>query len=156
MKGKQKVIDVLNEVLAGERVAISQYLMHAEMLRSWGFTALADQLRKESVDEAKHAERLTNRILYLEGVPELGMTEAPQIGQTVTEQLQNDLGLEHRAVKRLNEGIAVARKEGDNTSADMLLRILVDEEEHVSWLQTQLGLIEKLGENPYLVSQLRA
>lgn len=155
MKGNKKVIEVLNDALAGERVAIAQYLTHAAMLRNWGYTALADQLRKESIDETAHAERLINRILYLEGVPGLELAEAPQIGANVTEQIQNDLGLQHRAVKRLNDGIAVARKEGDHSSADLLVKILVDEEEHVNTLQTQLSLIEKLGENHFLLAQLR-
>lgn len=155
MKGSKEVIDVLNAALAGELTAINQYSLHAQMQKNRGYTALAERTRKQSLDEMEHAEALLERILHLEGVPALQMVAPPQIGQSVTEQLQKDLALEHHAVKDLNDGIATARKEGDNTSAELLVRILADEEKHVGWIQTQLGLIEKLGENTYLIGQLR-
>lgn len=154
MKGSKKVIDILNEALAGELVAITQYFMHSEMQRNWGYTALADHLRKEAMDEMTHAQKLTSRILFLEGVPTAKSTQGPKIGKTIPEQLQNDLALELHAVQQLNSGIMVSRLKGDNTSAELLGFILAEQEEHVRWLQTQLGLIQRLGESNYLLSKL--
>jgi bacterioferritin len=156
MKGSKEVIDLLNEVLAGELVAINQYFLHAKMCKNWGYLALADYIRKESIDEMRHAETLVDRVLFLEGLPNLQRLDKLHIGETVTEQMKSDLDLEYRAVKRLNDAMVVCREKGDHTSEDLLRKILVSEEEHVDWIETQIGLIEKLGENKYLAEQLRA
>lgn len=155
MKGSKEVIDVLNEVLAAELVAINQYFLHAKMCRNWGYNRLADYIRKESIDEMKHAETLVDRILFLEGLPNLQRLDKLHIGQSVPELLQCDVDLEYRAVKRLNDGIVVCREKGDHASEDLLKKILVSEEEHVDWIETQIGLIQKLGETAYLAEQLQ-
>jgi bacterioferritin len=155
MKGNQEVIDLLNEVLAGELVAINQYFLHAKMCRNWGYHALAKKSRDESIDEMKHAEELIDRILFLDGLPNLQRLDALHIGQTVPEQLRSDVQSEYAAVKRLNDGIALCRAKGDNASETLLTKILVAEEDHIDWLETQLGLIDKLGEVAYLAEQLR-
>lgn len=155
MKGSKEVIDVLNEVLAGELVAINQYFLHAKMCKNWGFLALADYIRKESIDEMRHAETLVDRILFLEGLPNLQRLDKLHVGQSVPEMMRSDLDLEYRAVKRLNDGLALCRDKGDNASEDLLKKILVSEEEHVDWIETQISLIEKLGEGPYLAEQLK-
>jgi bacterioferritin len=156
MKGSKEIIDLLNEVLAGELVAINQYFLHAKMCKNWGYMALADTIRKESIDEMRHAETLVDRVLFLEGVPNLQRLDKLHVGQTVPEQMKSDLELEYRAVRRLNDGLSLCREKGDGTSEELLRKILVSEEEHIDWLETQLGLIEKLGENAYLAEQLRA
>lgn len=154
MKGNREVIDLLNEVLAGELVAINQYFLHAKMCRNWGYLRIAAQVRAESIDEMKHADELAERILFLDGLPNFQRLDKLHIGQTVPEQLQADLDLEHRALKRLNDGIQLCRERGDNGSEDLLRKILVSEEEHVDWLETQLRLIQELGEKAYLAEQL--
>lgn len=154
MKGIKEVVDLLNEVLAGELVAINQYFLHAKMCRNWGYLRIAEQVRHESIDEMKHAEALVDRILFLEGLPNLQRLDKLNVGQTVPEQFKSDLELEYRAVKRLNDGIRVCREHGDNATEDLLRRILVSEEEHVDWLETQLGIIEQLGDKAYLAEQL--
>lgn len=155
MKGTKEVIDVLNEALANELVAINQYFMHARMSRRRGYTALADRLRADSMDQMTHAEALIDRILFLGGTPKMQPTKGPQIGDTIPEQLQNDLDLELDAVKQLNKAIAAARKKKDNASATLFTQILAHEEEHVSFLETQLRLIEDLGEAAYLQTLVR-
>jgi bacterioferritin len=155
MKGSKEVIDALNEVLAGELVAINQYFLHAKMCKNWGYMALADYIRKESIDEMRHAETLVDRVLFLEGLPNLQRLDKINIGQTVPEQLRSDLQVEYAAVKRLNDSIALCREKGDSTSEEMLRKILGSEEDHVDWIETQLGLIEKLGEVAYLAEQIR-
>lgn len=155
MKGVKEVVDVLNEVLAGELVAINQYFLHAKMCRNWGFHGLADVSRKESIEEMKHAESLIDRILFLEGVPNLQRLDRLRIGQTVPEQLKSDLDLEYTAVTRLNDAIVLCRQKGDNASEVLLSKILVSEEEHIDWLEAQLQLIEKVGEKAYLAEQIR-
>jgi bacterioferritin len=154
MKGVKEVVDVLNEVLAGELVAINQYFLHAKMCANWGFATLAAQSRAESIEEMKHAESLVDRILFLEGLPNLQRLDTLHIGQTVPEQLRSDLGLELQAVKRLTSAIDLCRDKGDRTSEDLLAGILAAEERHIDWLETQLGLIEKVGEQIYLAQQL--
>lgn len=156
MKGTKEVLDVLNEALGNELVAINQYFMHATMDRRRGYTALADRVRADSMDQMTHAEALMDRILFLGGTPKMQLTKSPKIGQTVPEHLQNDLELELDAVKQLNKAASVARKKGDNTSAALFAQILADEEEHVSFLETQLRLIEDLGEAAYLQTLVRA
>jgi bacterioferritin len=155
MKGSRKVVDVLNDVLAAELVGINQYFLHSKMCKNWGFHRIAEVDYRESIDEMKHANALVERILFLEGLPNLQKLGRVRVGQTVPEQLALDLGLEVEAVRRLNTAIALCVAEGDNTSRDLLEEILESEEEHLDWLETQLALIKQLGEKPYLAEQLR-
>lgn len=154
MKGAKEVIDLLNEVLAGELVAINQYFLHYKMCKNWGFSKLAKHAYEESIGEMKHADRLADRILFLDGLPNFQRLDRLHIGQTVLEQMQSDLGLELRAVKLLNDGIPLCRSVGDNASEVLLSEILRSEEEHIDWLETQLRLIEQLGETAYLAEQM--
>lgn len=156
MKGDKAVVDLLNEVLAGELVAINQYFLHAKMCGNWGLTALAARSRHESIEEMKHADEIIERILFLEGLPNLQRLDALHIGQTVAEQLRADLDLEYAAVARLRAGIPLCRDKGDRTSEDMLARILESEESHVDFLETQLDLMSKLGEQNYLQLQAQS
>ncbi|MFO0756911.1 MAG: bacterioferritin [Byssovorax sp.] len=154
MKGHKEVVDVLNEVLGGELVAINQYFLHAKMCKNWGYLKLASKIREESIDEMRHAEALADRILFLEGMPNFQRLDPLRIGQTVVEQLQSDRDLEYAAIKRLNDGIKLCREKGDNASEDLLTKILVSEEEHTDWLETQLHLIEQLGLAAYLAEHI--
>lgn len=156
MKGIQEIVDALNDVLAGELVAINQYFLHAKMCQSWGLTALATQTRTESLEEMRHAEALVDRILFLEGLPNLQRLDTLHIGQDVPEQLRSDLALEMDAVARLSSAIALCRDKGDRTSEALLAGILAAEERHIDWIETQIGLIQKLGEQAYLAQQIRA
>jgi bacterioferritin len=142
-------------VLAAELVAINQYFLHAKLCKNWGYEVLAARSRAESIDEMKHAEELIDRIIFLEGLPNLQRLDPLHIGQSVPEQLKSDLQLEYAAVKRLNDGIALCRSKGDNATETLLTKILIGEEDHVDWLETQLGLIDALGEKAYLAEQLR-
>jgi bacterioferritin len=155
MKGSKKVIQALNDVLAGELVGINQYFLHSKMCKNWGFHRLAEENYKEAISEMKHASNLTERILFLEGVPNLQKLGTLHIGETVPEQFKSDLGLEREAVVKLNKAIALCVDEGDNTSRDLLEDILESEEEHVDWLETQLGLIASVGQAQYLAEQMR-
>jgi bacterioferritin len=156
MKGDAKVIDLLNEILTGELTAINQYFLHAKMCQNWGYIRLADHVRKESIDEMKHADRLIERVLFLEGLPNVQRLGKLNIGQTVVEQLKNDLAFEMEAVPRLNKAITECRTIGDNGTVDLLEKILVSEEEHVDWLEAQLDLVKQIGEAHYLAQQIRA
>jgi bacterioferritin len=153
MRGDDEVLELLNEQLTSELTAINQYFLHAKMQANWGFTEIAEKTRHESFDEMKHAERITERILFLEGLPNYQKLLPLNVGQTVKEQLQADLDLELAVVKRLRPGITMCREKGDITTANLFEDILADEEEHIDYLETNLGLIEKLGEQLYL-SQL--
>ena len=155
MKGVKEVVDVLNEVLAAELVAINQYFLHAKMCRNWGFNGLADKSREESIEEMKHAEALIDRILFLEGLPNLQRLDKLRIGQTVPEQLRSDLELEYMAVTRLNDAIVLCRQKNDNATEMLLSKILVSEEDHIDWLEAQLHLVEQVGEKAYLAEQIR-
>jgi bacterioferritin len=155
MKGSREIIELLNEVLAGELVAINQYFLHAKMCKNWGYLRIAAKVRHESIDEMKHADQLADRILFLDGLPNFQRLDKLNIGQTVPEQLKSDLDLEHLAVKRLNDGIRLCREQGDNASEDLLTKILVSEEDHVDWLETQLRVMGEIGEKAYLAEQLR-
>ncbi len=150
MRGDKKVIDYLNEQLTGELTAINQYFLHAKMQENWGYTKLAAYTRHESIDEMRHAEVLTDRILFLEGLPNYQKLFALRIGETVKEQFECDMKIEVEAVDRLRRGIEYMRSIGDVTSAKIFEDILADEEHHIDYLETQLGLIEKLGEALYL------
>jgi bacterioferritin len=155
MKGSRKVVDVLNDVLAAELVGINQYFLHARMCKNWGFHRIAEVVYHESIDEMKHADSLVERILFLEGLPNLQKLGRVRVGQAVPEQLTLDRDLELEAVRRLNLAINICVAEKDNTSRDLLEDILESEEKHLDWLETQLDLIQKLGEKPYLAEQLR-
>ena len=154
MKGAPVVIELLNEVLGGELVAINQYFMHAKMCQNWGFLGLAAKIRTESIEEMRHAEELMDRILFLDGMPNLQKLGALHIGETVKEQFESDLQLEYAAVKRLNAGLAACREHGDHASEELLRRILVNEEEHIDWIETQLSLMSQIGESHYLAQQM--
>lgn len=154
MKGDPQIIDLLNEVLTAELTAVNQYWVHARMCHNWGYERLWKKVRAESIDEMKHADELVERILYLEGVPNLQRYGKINIGETVPEQFKLDLAMEKDALVRLNNGIALCRDKGDNGTRHLLEGILVSEEEHVDWLETQIELIEKLGETAYLAEQM--
>jgi bacterioferritin len=154
MKGNEGVIAVLNETLKAELTAINQYFLHAEMCENWGYVKLASYLRKESIDEMKHAEALMERILYLDGMPTMNELFPLRIGRNVKEQIQNDLALELDAIPRLNQGIALAVQVGDNGTRELLTKILTDEEHHVDYLEAQLHVIQEVGIENYLAQQI--
>jgi bacterioferritin len=153
MQGDAQIIDLLNEQLTAELTAINQYFLHAKMQENWGFTKLAAYTRSESIDEMRHAETLTDRILFLEGLPNYQRLFALNIGQNLKEMFEADLGIEREAVDRLRGGIEVMRAKGDVTSARIFEEILADEEHHIDYLETQLDLLAKLGE-PLYAAQL--
>ena len=154
MKGSAKVIDCLNEVLTAELTAINQYFIHAKMCANWGFLRLASKVRAESIDEMKHADTLIERILFLEGIPNLQRLGKVNVGETVKEQFELDLQFEYDAIGRLRDFVALCRAEKDEISRDILEHILEAEEEHTDWLETQLGLMKTLGETAYLAEQM--
>jgi bacterioferritin len=156
MKGDAKVIALLNEVLANELTAINQYFLHARLCENWGYERLWKKVRAESIDEMQHADKVIQRILYLEGMPNLQKLGKLEIGETVLEQLQSDLALEKRAIPVLNAGVELCRGKGDNGTAELLEEILVDEEEHADWLEAQLTLVEQVGLQNYLAQQVKA
>ncbi len=156
MKGEPKVLKVLNEVLKAELTAINQYFLHAEMCENWGYMKLAKNTRKESIEEMQHAEKLMERILLLDGAPNMTDYFKINIGQSVKQQFQNDLNLEYEAVKRLNAGVATCVQSGDNGSRELLEKILVDEEHHIDWLEAQLHAIDEMGIENYLAQHLHA
>ena len=155
MKGNDEILRLLNDLLTNELTAINQYFVHAKMCANWGYARLAKKVRDESIDEMKHADRVIERILFLEGIPNLQRLHKLRVGETVKEQLDSDLALEHAGIAFLNAGIAQARTIGDNGTEDLLSKILVDEEAHTDWLETQLELIAQLGEPHYLAQQIR-
>ena len=155
MKGDPQIIDLLNEVLTGELTAINQYFLHSRMFRHWGFARLADHEYHESIDEMKHADKLVERILFLDGLPNLQKLHKIAIGQGMVEILKNDLALESGTVPRLNKGIQQCRDAGDNGSEELLTYILVESEKHVDWLESQLELAQKMGDAHYLAQQIR-
>ena len=150
MQGDPEVIALLNEQLTSELTAINQYFLHAKMQQNWGLTKLAAYTRAESLDEMRHAEKITDRILFLEGLPNYQRLSTLRIGQTVREQLQSDLAIEVAVVERLRPGIAMCREKGDMTSANLFEEILADEEHHIDYIETNLALIDRLGEQLYL------
>ena len=155
MKGSDKVIELLNEVLTAELTAINQYFIHAKMCSNWGYKRLGKKIFDESIDEMKHADKLIERILFLEGVPNVQRYWKVNVGETVREQFELDLKLEYDAIARLRDAIATCRSEKDEVSRDMLEHILESEEEHTDWLETQLELMKQLGEQNYLSQQIR-
>ena len=155
MKGDPKVIEFLNQVLKAELTAINQYFLHAEMCENWGYERLAKIIRKESIEEMQHAEKLMERILYLDGTPNMSDYFKINIGQTVEQQYKNDVQLEYDAVKRLNDGIQLCIAQNDGGSRELAEKILTDEEHHIDWLEAQLHAIEEMGYQNYLAQQLK-
>jgi bacterioferritin len=154
MKGNAKLIEALNEVLTGELTAINQYFVHAKMCENWGYQRLDEANRKESMGEMKHADEIIERILFLEGVPNMQRLGKVKVGETVPEQLKLDHTLELEAVARLNKAIELATEVHDNGTRELLEDILMSEEEHVNWLEAQLELIKQVGEENYLAQQI--
>ncbi len=154
MKGDPKVIDLLNEVLKAELTAINQYFCHGEMCENWGYNKLASYMRKEAIEEMRHAEMLIKRLLFLEGVPNMADMFPIKIGQDVKTQFENDLALELAALPRLNGAIEASVAVSDNASRELFEKILIDEEEHVDWLEAQLGMIDQMGIGVYLAEQI--
>ncbi|MCH2110970.1 MAG: bacterioferritin [Polyangiaceae bacterium] len=150
MKGNKEVIDLLNEVLTAELTAINQYYIHYKMLESWGYKKLAAKKRAESMEEMNHADKVIERILYLEGVPNMQRLYPVKVGENITEMHQVDLEVETTSVDRLNRGVAAAASSADNGSRALLEQILTDEEESVDWLEAHLEIIKKVGEERYL------
>jgi bacterioferritin len=150
MRGDPEVLSLLNEQLTSELTAINQYFLHSKMQDSWGFTELAAHTRAESFDEMRHAEYLTDRILLLDGLPNYQRLFSVRIGQTVREQFDSDLAIEMEVVERLRPGIKLCRERQDTTSAVLLETIMADEEKHIDYLQTQLDLMNVLGEHLFL------
>jgi bacterioferritin len=154
MKGSAKVIAALNEALQEELMAINQYFLHAEMCENWKYEALSKYIKKQSIDEMKHAEKLLERILFLDGSPNVTGPAHLSVGKTVKEQLANDLKLELNAVKMYNRFVQLSRDEADNASAELFGKLLHDEEEHADWLESQMHLIEEIGYERYLTKQM--
>ena len=155
MKGDAKIIDLLNEVLTNELTAVNQYFLHARIVENWGFQRLYEKFRHESMDEMKDADELIERILYLEGLPNLQRLGNINVGENVPEMLKLDLDVERNAIDVLNRGIEQCRKAGDNGSAELLEDILEGEEEHANWLEAQLTLVDQVGAAAYLAEQIK-
>jgi len=154
MRGKDKVIAHLNEALRAELTAISQYFLHAEMQENWGYHRLGGLIKKQSIDEMKHAEEVIERILFLEGTPNMGMGLKLSVGSNVKAQLEGDLALEIEAVAQYNAAAKTCVAEGDNASRDLFDRFIKDEERHVDFLEAQLHIIEEIGLAGYLAEQI--
>jgi bacterioferritin len=152
MRGKSEIIDRLNALLFNELTAINQYFLHARMLRQWGFRELGERIYTESLGEMKHADKLIERTLFLEGLPNLQSLGKLRIGETVPEMLAADLGLERKSRDETAEAIALFEREADYVSRDLASDILADSERHIDYLETQIGLVAKLGEQNYLQS----
>src|SRR5215475_143972 len=154
MRGDAKVIEALNEVLTSELTAINQYFIHHKMCENWGYKRLAEKKRHESIEEMKHADRVIQRILFLDGVPNMQRLSPVRVGEHPIEQHEVDLALELEAVKRLNQGIALAVAKGDNGTRELLESILHEEEDGIDWLEAQLHLARQLGTELYLAEQM--
>ena len=154
MHGDDQIIQALNDVLTAELTAINQYFVHAKMCGNWGYQKLAKKKREESIEEMGHADNVIERILFLEGVPNMQRLSPVRVGENPIEQHKVDLALELEAVERLNEGVALARERGDNGTRDLLESILRNEEESVDWLEAQLHIVEEIGVEPYLAEQI--
>jgi bacterioferritin len=155
MKGHPQVIDALNDALTAELTAVNQYFLHARIILNWGYERLGKKIYEESIGEMKHADRLIQRVLFLEGLPNLQRLGKVNVGETVPEMFALDLQVEYDAVKRYNDGIALAQQLGDNGTRDVFQHILEDSEEHADWLESQLELIKQLGAPHYLAQQVK-
>ena len=155
MRGHQQVIALLNDVLTAELTAINQYFIHGRMCENWGYERLWKKIREESIGEMKHADKLIERILYLEGVPNLQRLGKVNVGETVPEQLRLDLEVEREAIRMLNAGIETARSLGDNGTRELLENLLEAEESHANWIEAQMSLIAQAGEGNYLAQQIK-
>ena len=155
MQGDKRVLEQLNLALKEELQAINQYFLHAEMCENWGYERLSEYIKKQSIGEMKHAEEIIERILFLDGTP--NMTEPMQltVGRNVREQIESDLALETDAVKMYNQAVNIARDAADNTSRELFERLLRDEEEHVDWLEAQIHMMKEMGYERYLSQQMR-
>lgn len=154
MKGDAKVIELLNRALYNELTAINQYFLHAKMLKNWGLKELADHEYHESIDEMKHADKLSERILFLDGLPNFQALGKLKIGETPREVLTCDLALEYEALPLLREAIAYCEQVNDYVSRQLFADILASEEEHIDWIETQLSLMDRLGDALYLQSKI--
>ncbi len=155
MKGNSEIVAVLQEVLKAELTAINQYFLHAEMCENWGYERLAKLTKKESIEEMMHAEKLIERILFLDSTPNMSDYFKINIGENVQRQFENDLNLEYAAVERLNRGIQLCLEKGEAGSRELLEKILSDEEHHIDWLEAQLGMIKEIGLAAYLTEQIK-
>ncbi|RPH39900.1 MAG: bacterioferritin [Planctomycetota bacterium] len=154
MKGDSKVIEALNRALTMELTAINQYFVQAKMLKNWGYNTLAKKVYEESIGEMKHADKIIERILFLDGIPNIARYDVIRVGKDVREQFENDLKLETNGVKNYNEAIELCIKVKDSGTRELLAGILVSSEEHVDWLETQIGLIQSIGLQNYLAEKL--
>jgi len=154
LKGNKKVLDVLSVVLKNELTAINQYFIHYKMTQHWGYGKLAKIAYQESIDEMKHADQVMDRLLSLDGTPNMSDYHKINVGKDVKEQFENDLALERNAIPFLNEGIEICTQERDNTTREILEKFLIEEESHAEWLETQLHLIEEIGYGNYLTTQI--
>ena len=154
MKGDAKIIEALNRALTIELTAINQYFVQAKMLKNWGYLTLAKKMHEESIGEMKHADKIIERILFLEGIPNIARYDVIRVGKDVREQFTNDLKLEMSGVKGYNEAIELCNKVKDSGTRELLAGILVSSEDHVDWLETQLGLIDSVGLQNYLAEKL--
>ena len=154
MKGSPEVIKVLNEVLRKELTGINQYFIHSKMCKNWGYAVLAEHGWNESIDEMKHADLLVERILFLEGVPNITAYDKISVGSTVKQQLENDLGLEQAALTVLKPGIRTCLDVHDDATRELLEHIVTDEERHIDWIETQLHQIKEVGYENYLTQQI--
>ena len=155
MNGDEAIVELLNDVLTAELTAINQYFVDAKMLANWGYERLGERFRHESIDEMKDADALIERILYLDGHPNLQRLGVVSVGETAVEKLTLALDLERQAIDRLNRGIAQCVAAGDNGTRELLADILKGEEDHADWLETQLELVRQIGEGHYLAQQVR-
>jgi len=154
MQGDPAIIEVLNDVLTSELTAINQYFIHHKMCENWGYKKLSHKKREESIEEMKHADRIIERILYFDGTPNMQRMNPIRVGENPIEQHELDLALEMEAVKRLNDGVSLAREKGDNGSRELLEEILREEEESVDWHEAQLHLVNEVGRERYLAEMI--
>jgi bacterioferritin len=155
MKGDAKIVEALNQILTGELTGINQYFIHSRMCRNWGYERLAKKSHDESIGEMKHADEIIERILHLEGVPNMQRYNKVRVGETVREQLKLDRQLEVEAIGLMNKTIELAVARHDNGTRDLVEEMLRSEEEHLDWLEAQLELVEQVGEQNYLAQQIR-
>jgi bacterioferritin len=155
VQGDAEVVEMLNECLTAELTAVNQYFVHAKMQENWGYERLAKRGRDEAIEEMKHAEDLIDRILFLEGVPNMQRLFTVRVGELVKEQFEAELATEVEAINRYNDGIRLCHDKGDAVSRELLERLVADEDEHCDWLEAQLDLIEQVGIENYLAQQIR-